>query len=273
MRVRVANKRVFPKELVRKRPKTASVRPAQSGRSLRRVAAELIRSQVSPIFRWDSAGLVNPIAKITARPAQTALIRSGIVLADSDAIGDEKTGTPRQFDARSGTFCSRSSLFSQAHVAPGSATGRRKTSMASRQSKPQKETVERVDARVQDMASFAQGPAVRKSRSPRQAVAIALSEAGASDQQTPKENEEHLRRTKTKERRGETARDEIEGRPFTPAVLEVVIQKDAREGVCNTARATCIVLRGPLRGALGHEGGGPLSAGRRSIRRIIGTRC
>jgi hypothetical protein len=31
-------------------------------------------------------------------------------------------------------------------------------------------------------------------------VAIALSEAGASNQQTPKENEEHLRHTKAKAR-------------------------------------------------------------------------
>jgi hypothetical protein len=43
-------------------------------------------------------------------------------------------------------------------------------------------------------------------------VAIALSEAGASNQQTPKENEEHLRHTKAKERRGETAKDEAEGK-------------------------------------------------------------
>jgi hypothetical protein len=43
-------------------------------------------------------------------------------------------------------------------------------------------------------------------------VAIALSEAGESNQQTPKENAEHLRRTKAKERRGETAKDQAEGK-------------------------------------------------------------
>jgi Family of unknown function (DUF6496) len=36
----------------------------------------------------------------------------------------------------------------------------------------------------------------------KQAVAIALSEAGASDQQTPKENEQHLRHTKAKDASG-----------------------------------------------------------------------
>ena len=84
--------------------------------------------------------------------------------------------------------------------------------MASRQSKPQKETVERVMHEFKH-GELRSGTSGQKIENPKQAVAIALSEAGASDQQTPKENEEHLRRTKTKERRGETARDEIEGRP------------------------------------------------------------
>jgi hypothetical protein len=80
-----------------------------------------------------------------------------------------------------------------------------------RESEPQKETIERVmhEFKHSELRSGTSGPKV-KSR--KQAVAIALSEAGASDQQTPKENEEHLRHTKAKERRGETARDEVEGR-------------------------------------------------------------
>ena len=49
-------------------------------------------------------------------------------------------------------------------------------------------------------------------RNPKQAVAIALSEAGASNRESPAENERHLRRTKAKERRGETAQAETEGR-------------------------------------------------------------
>jgi hypothetical protein len=83
--------------------------------------------------------------------------------------------------------------------------------MAPRESEPQKETVERVmhEFKHGELRSGASGQKV-KNRS--QAVAIALSEAGASNQQTPKENEEHFRRTKAKERRGETARDEAEGK-------------------------------------------------------------
>lgn len=83
--------------------------------------------------------------------------------------------------------------------------------MAPRESEPQKETVERVMHEYKH-GELRSGTSGRKVKSRRQAVAIALSEAGASNQQTPKENEEHLRHTKAKERRGETAKDEAEGR-------------------------------------------------------------
>jgi hypothetical protein len=80
-----------------------------------------------------------------------------------------------------------------------------------RQSKPQKETVERVMHEFKH-GELRSGTSGQKVKNPRQAIAIALSEAGASNQQTPKENEEHFRRTKAKERRGETAQDEVEGK-------------------------------------------------------------
>ena len=83
--------------------------------------------------------------------------------------------------------------------------------MAPRESEPQKETVERVmhEFKHGELRSGASGQKVKNRR---QAVAIALSEAGASNQQTPKENKERLRRTKAKERRGETAQAETEGK-------------------------------------------------------------
>ena len=67
--------------------------------------------------------------------------------------------------------------------------------MAPRESEPQKETVERVmhEFKHGELRSGASGQKVKNRK---QAVAIALSEAGASNQQTPKENEEHLRHTK-----------------------------------------------------------------------------
>jgi hypothetical protein len=52
----------------------------------------------------------------------------------------------------------------------------------------------------------------RKVKNPKQAIAIALHEAGASKYESPAENKRNLRRTKDKERRGETYRDESEGR-------------------------------------------------------------
>jgi hypothetical protein len=79
-----------------------------------------------------------------------------------------------------------------------------------KESEPQKETVERV------MHEFKHGElksgSGQKVTNPRQAIAIGLSEAGASNQQSPEENREHLARTKRRERKGETAEQEAEGR-------------------------------------------------------------
>ena len=81
-----------------------------------------------------------------------------------------------------------------------------------KETKPQQETVGRVMHEFKH-GELRSGTSGQKVKNRKQAVAIALSEAGASNQQTPKENEEHLRHTKAKERRGETARDEAEGKP------------------------------------------------------------
>ena len=48
-------------------------------------------------------------------------------------------------------------------------------------------------------------------KSRRQAVAIALHEAGASNQESPAKNRENLKRTKKKEREGKTAKQQKEG--------------------------------------------------------------
>jgi hypothetical protein len=50
-----------------------------------------------------------------------------------------------------------------------------------------------------------------KVKSRRQAVAIVLSEAGTSNQQSPKENRQRFRQSKQKERTGRTAQAEKEG--------------------------------------------------------------
>ena len=83
--------------------------------------------------------------------------------------------------------------------------------MARRQSKEQKETIERVmhEFKHGELRIRGSGPKVKN---PKQAVAIALHEAGASNQKSPKKNRENLGRTKAKERRGETAQARAEGK-------------------------------------------------------------
>jgi hypothetical protein len=82
--------------------------------------------------------------------------------------------------------------------------------MAQHETKAQKETVSRV------MHEFKHGE-LESSRggrvkSRKQAVAIALEEAGASKYESPEKNREHLKKTKEKERHGETAMQQKEGR-------------------------------------------------------------
>jgi hypothetical protein len=83
--------------------------------------------------------------------------------------------------------------------------------MPRQQSPAQRETVERV------MHEFKHGElrtarGARKVKNPKQAVAIALHEAGASKFESPKENRRNLARTKAKERRGDTYKGEAERR-------------------------------------------------------------
>lgn len=79
-----------------------------------------------------------------------------------------------------------------------------------KQSEPQKETVGRV------MHEFKHGELESSTgktvKNRKQAVAIALSEAGASNQESPKTNRKNLRRTKSKERHGRTAQAQKEGK-------------------------------------------------------------
>jgi Family of unknown function (DUF6496) len=86
--------------------------------------------------------------------------------------------------------------------------------MTTHQSPAQKETVQRV------MHEFKHGELKtargrQPVKNPKQAIAIALNEAGASQYESPKQNASNLRRTKAKERRGETYQDEAEGHSTT----------------------------------------------------------
>ena len=79
------------------------------------------------------------------------------------------------------------------------------------QSKGQKETVGRVmhEYKHGELKTSGAGPKVKN---PKQAIAIALHEAGASRDQSENEQEKSFRRTKEKERKGETAEAESEGK-------------------------------------------------------------
>jgi hypothetical protein len=80
--------------------------------------------------------------------------------------------------------------------------------MATQQSKAQKETVSRV------MHEFKHGEletsSGKKVKNPKQAIAIGLSEAGASKYESKEKNRENLQRTKARERRDATGKGRSE---------------------------------------------------------------
>jgi hypothetical protein len=90
--------------------------------------------------------------------------------------------------------------------------------MPRKQSGEQKEVVGRV------MHEFKHGELKsgggRKVRNPRQAIAIALHEAGSSNQQSPAQNRRSLKRTEQRERRGGTGRARAEGNPSRSELYE-----------------------------------------------------
>jgi hypothetical protein len=81
-----------------------------------------------------------------------------------------------------------------------------------RQTPAQKKTVERVMHEFKHGELKTGGGKGPKVKNPKQAIAIALHEAGSSNQESPKTNRRNLAKTKSKERRGETAKDAAEGR-------------------------------------------------------------
>ena len=105
--------------------------------------------------------------------------------------------------------------------------------MATHESKAQRGTVERVMHEYKEgelKTGRGKGPPV-KSR--KQAVAIALHEAGATNQESPKKNRQNLARTKRKERKGETAEAETEGKR---AQRRTVHKGESRAGSGHSSR-------------------------------------
>jgi hypothetical protein len=115
--------------------------------------------------------------------------------------------------------------------------------MAIHQTPTQRKTVKRVMHEYKhDELKTARG--ARKVNNPKQAIAIALSEAGASKYDTPQERAHNLRRTKTKEKRGETGQAATEGRaratrtPATPSKSATKSTRRASAGKSAVGKST-----------------------------------
>ncbi|HYZ62855.1 MAG TPA: DUF6496 domain-containing protein [Acetobacteraceae bacterium] len=97
--------------------------------------------------------------------------------------------------------------------------------MPRKQSAEQKEIVGRVMHEFKH-GELQTGRSGRKVRNPRQAVAIALHEAGASNQQTPAQNRRALKHTEQRERRGQSGRARAEGNPSRAELYEQAKRAD-----------------------------------------------
>ena len=89
--------------------------------------------------------------------------------------------------------------------------------MPNKQSEPQKETVGRVMHEFKEGELESQG---REVKSRKQAIAIALHEAGASNEQRSGQKKHSLSHTKSKERHGETATAQKEGKAAQDKVMK-----------------------------------------------------
>ena len=109
-----------------------------------------------------------------------------------------------------------------------------------KQSKAQKETIGRV------MHAFKHGELARgkggKVRNPRQAIAVALSEAGASNRQDTATNRKRLAATKRRERRGEAAG----AAPAAAPTRAALYQQARRRGIRGRSRMTKAALQRAL---------------------------
>jgi hypothetical protein len=119
-----------------------------------------------------------------------------------------------------------------------------------KQNEEQKKVVGRV------MHEFKHGELERgrggKVKNPKQAIAIALSEAGASDQQSPSENRRRLKQTEAKQRKGQTAQARKESGHREPggATREELYRRAQQAGVPGRSHMT----KDELQRALHHHG-------------------
>ena len=115
-----------------------------------------------------------------------------------------------------------------------------------KQTPAQKETVERV------MHEFKHGELERndgrKVEDPKQAIAIALREAGSSNQESPARNRASLRRTKAKERSGRTGQAEA-ARGGDGATRQALYAEARKKGVPGRSKMSKAELQRALAGS------------------------
>jgi Family of unknown function (DUF6496) len=114
-----------------------------------------------------------------------------------------------------------------------------------KQSRGQRRTVGRVmhEYKHGELESSRGG----KVKSRRQAVAIALSEAGSSRSQPRSENRRRVARTKTKERRGRTAQQRKEGRRSVGVTRADLYRQAAKRKVPGRSRMNKAQLQRALK--------------------------
>jgi hypothetical protein len=138
----------------------------------------------------------------------------------------------------------------QLHVSADVSAGNRRISMA-KQTTAQRKTVGRVMHEWKH--GELEGNRGGKVKNRRQAVAIALSEAGSSANHSAGQNRRQLSRTKAKERRGQTAQQVKEGRAAErrrvagPTRAELY-QQAMRRRIPGRSRMTKAELQRALRG-------------------------
>ena len=103
-----------------------------------------------------------------------------------------------------------------------------------KQSEAQKETVERV------MHEFKhhelKGADGKVIRNPKQAIAVGLSEAGASNRVAPAQNRHNESRTHAKETRGETSQQQAEGKDASDHSRSELYAEARRRDIPNRSR-------------------------------------
>jgi hypothetical protein len=123
------------------------------------------------------------------------------------------------------------------------------------QSKAQKKTVSRVMHEFKH-GELPQGRRGKKVKSRKQAIAIALREAGASKYQSPKKNKENLRKTRSNERRGRTGQARTEdksspsrrsGRRANGVTRAALLQEARRRGISGRSAMSKAQLQRALR--------------------------